>query len=1567
MIAFIDTEVGIDSRRTMDYGAIREDGAQIHSRSLSDFALFIKDCGFVCGHNIIHHDLQYLNIPQQIHAIDTLYLSPLLFPQRPYHRLVKDDKLQVDELNNPLNDAIKARDLFYDELTAWKRLPERRKTIYYLLLRNVAEFKAFFEYIGIDISFPFSWVVADIIRQEYKGYICSNANVAAVADKYPVELAFALSIIGVGDPGSITPPWVVHTYPKVTNVIHLLCGTPCDGCEYCSKRLDAHAALKEFFGYKEFRLFDGVPMQQQAVESAIRNESLLCIFPTGGGKSLTFQLPALLLGRNERGLTVVISPLQSLMKDQVDNLSNRGISTAVTINGLLDPIERSAAIQQVAEGSADMLYISPEMLRNKTIERLLLGRNVVRFVIDEAHCFSAWGQDFRVDYLYIGDFIRHIQEQKKQKNPIPVSCFTATAKPKVVADICDYFRQKIGVELRLFTASSERKNLRYSVLQANTHDEKYHLLRSLLIGRSCPAIVYCARTKRTKELAAKLRSDGIRALPFNGKMEAADKIRNQEAFMSGDAQVIVATSAFGMGVDKKDVGLVVHYDISDSLENYIQEAGRAGRDPNMEADCYVLYSDNDLDKHFILLNQTKLSLSEIRQVWRAVRDMTVQRPTIGCSALEIARKAGWGDEVPDIETRVRAALAALENAGFIVRGSNSPHLFATGITVNTMDEVRHRLSVSPLFDDTTREQSARIIGSLISKRATSANNTEAESRIDYLADLLGMTKETVISSINLMRQEGILADTQDMQIWVDKINLKRLLDITLQLEQFLIQQITKGCPHLNYKQLNQQALMEGLKNSTPRRLRTLLSFLALKGYLRKSEHAESDSVSIYLLLEKDDINARFGRRADLCYYIVSTIGAQAVQLHKENPSQYVTFSLVDQLRNYNDTHITLEPKPSLADMQEAFLYLSRNEVLKIDGGFMVIYNTMQLERKVERRTQYGKEQYRLLDAFYRQRMQQIHIVGEYANMMVKDYPAATKYVNDYFTLDYNLFIRQYFKGERKTEISRNITPSKYHQLFATLSARQRQIIDDKESQYIVVAAGPGSGKTRVLVHKLASLLLMEDVKHEQLLMLTFSRAAATEFKRRLIDLVGNAAHYVDIKTFHSFAFDLLGQLGSLEEVDQVVDRAAEMIEKGEVEERKVAKSVLVIDEAQDMSKEDFRLVRALLQRNEEMRIIAVGDDDQNIYHFRGSNSAYMRSLVDQQGATLYEMTDNYRSDQAIVNFANDFVCRIPNRMKCSPIVSTSESLGSVDILPKSSLSTITETPFADTTAILTFTNEEALQAAYHLERQGYHPLLIQATEGFRFINLAEIRYFVKQFGKDSDIVIPKDVWETAKQRTEQTYANSRLLPVIQRFWKDYEQTHRSFYRTDLRQFLLESNIEDFASIDGKSVYVSTIHKAKGREFDAVHLWLFGLHDIDVDTLRTLYVGMTRARHNLYIHSDSPLFDQRPLDVQKQQEKRIIITLSMRDVWLDYFRDHKAEVLALRSGDKLRYRNGILYSEQNQPIASLSKGKREDISKLNRQGYQVIDAEVSYVLAWRPREEPQEVAVCLANLYMEKVL
>lgn len=382
------------------------------------------------------------------------------------------------------------------------------------------------------------------------------------------------------------------------------------------------------------------------------------------------------------------------MKDQVDNLADRGITDAVTINGMLDPITRSLSIQRVQDGEASLLYISPEMLRSKTIEKILMARHVVRFVIDEAHCFSSWGQDFRVDYLYIGKFIQKYQQKKKCKTPIPVSCFTATAKQKVIQDICDYFKQTLDLNLELFASTASRTNLHYSVIHVENDNDKYLKLRELVAEADCPTIVYVSRTKRTKELAAKLTRDGYKALPFNGKMEADEKIANQDAFMNDRAHIIVATSAFGMGVDKKDVGLVVHYDISDSLENYVQEAGRAGRDPGLSARCYVLYSDNDLDKHFILLNQTKLSISEIQQVWKAVKDLTKHRMKVNCSALEIARQAGWDDSVSDIETRVRTALAALEQSGYLVRGNNVPHVYATGITVKNMDEARERIAAS---------------------------------------------------------------------------------------------------------------------------------------------------------------------------------------------------------------------------------------------------------------------------------------------------------------------------------------------------------------------------------------------------------------------------------------------------------------------------------------------------------------------------------------------------------------------------------------------------------------------------------------------------------------------------------------------------------------------------------------------------------------------------------------------------------------------------------------------------------------------------------------------------------
>ena len=698
-VIFFDIETDSVGKAVNDIGAIAYSGAYFHNSSKSKFHDFIKGFEYAIGHNIFEHDLKYLQDSFMQNGInkfiDTLVFSPLLFPQRPYHKLIKDYKLDTEEVNNPVNDCKLCKEVFDEEITAFNNLSDELKCIYYTLLCEQKEYKDFFAFLDYSKK---SDNIAMFIKQVFNIKICENSPIEALAVKYPIELAYSLAIISVNDSSSITPSWVLNRYPKVENVIYFLRGKQCpQGCEYCDRFTNELKGLKDFFNYNEFRLFDDEPLQQNAVKGAIDNKSLLAVFPTGGGKSITFQLPALMAYRATKGLTVVISPLQSLMKDQVDNLAKKGITEAATINGQLTTIERANERKRVEEGDVAILYISPESLRSKSIETLLLKRNIARFVIDEAHCFSVWGQDFRVDYQYIGDFIKNYQTIKGCATNIPVSCFTATAKQKVISDIVTYFKDKLNLNLELFTAHSSRKNLSYNVILTE-EDSKFDKLCSLIEDNDKPTIVYVSRTKKAEKIAEKLTERGINSIAYHGQMDSDTKIKNQEAFMEDKVKVIVATTAFGMGVDKKDVGLVIHYNISDSLENYVQEAGRAGRDEKLNAKCFILFNENDLDKHFILLNQTKINEKEISQIWRAIRDETRKREEISLSPLEIARSAKWSDAEKDIETRVKTAVSELENSGFLQRGQNTPRIYANSINVKNMSEASSIIDSCGLFD-----------------------------------------------------------------------------------------------------------------------------------------------------------------------------------------------------------------------------------------------------------------------------------------------------------------------------------------------------------------------------------------------------------------------------------------------------------------------------------------------------------------------------------------------------------------------------------------------------------------------------------------------------------------------------------------------------------------------------------------------------------------------------------------------------------------------------------------------------------------------------------------------------
>ncbi|MGA1795278.1 MAG: RecQ family ATP-dependent DNA helicase, partial [bacterium] len=1256
-ILFFDLEISETRKTIKEIGAVYR-GDDFRSPSFQKFRDFSHDARFICGHNIFAHDLHYLNKAYmemdlfKKDIIDTLFFSALLFPERPYHHLVKDYRLVTEFVNDPVADAKIASRLLGDLVKRFRELPRDLKVVYYNLLDGQREFKGFFKlFKQADLPGrmkPDS--LAGFIVENFKKSLCIHSDIAALITREPVEFCYAMALINTIDERSVTPPWLLYRFPKINEVLYKLRLIRCDmeGCLYCNEFLSPLNALKGLFGFFEFRSFDGDagrPLQELVVEAALAKESLLAVFPTGGGKSLAFQLPALMMGRADRSLTVVISPLQSLMKDQVDVLEKRyDIVDAVAISGLLSPLERSQAIERVREGGAGILYISPESLRSNTILNLLKGRSINRFVIDEAHCFSSWGQDFRVDYLYIADFIAELQREKGLSQPIPVSCFTATAKPAVINDILTYFKKKLGLDLRLFKTDSKRKNLHYHVYEVHDKRSKYDTLKALLQAEEGFVIIYVSRVKTAEALAESLSRDGFNALPYHGKMPRDKKIETQSRFMEGGVRIIVATSAFGMGVDKDNVSMVIHYDISDSLENYIQESGRAGRRSDMDAGCYILYDKNDLNRHFELLNLGKMNHKQIAQIWRAIKDF--KRLRFNKSSLEIAKAAGWDIELAELETRVKLAIAALEDCGYVRRGQDSPKVFATGIRVRNVQEANEKIRLNASrFSEEEMGHAIRIFQFLISRE---------EARVDYMADVLGIERDTVARILNIFKEIELIGDTRDMTAFIDisqgKGNALHVLGNYAELEKRMASLLYPDEEHkmrkVYLKEINEHMVKEGISDCSISMIRDILRYWELRHYIKKKRiEAHTWLYEITFRCDRDKFVKEMHQRLDLTAQVMNIVfkyaRSAAGREEQERKSVPFEFSMTGLKKDTECSGLFTKKLP-IGDYEDVLLYLNTIGALKLERGLLICYRPMTIER-VEKnsRRHYSKQEYKKLEDFYRNKVEQIHIVGEYAKMKLKDHEGAIRFIDDYFSMPYSDFIKKYFPG-RKGEIRHPITEERFKMLFSALSLEQMQIIKDNSHKRILVAAGPGSGKTRVLVHKVASLLLLEDVKPEQFLMLTFSRPAAMEFKERLYKLIENTAYYIDIATYHSYAFNLLGRIGSLEESRSVIQRATETIDKKEVSlERLINKSVIVVDEYQDISSEEYAFLNAIIAAAQELRVVVVGDDDQNIYEFRGSSVKYMRSFIKDQDAVMYFLGRNYRSRKNLVDFANLFLNFLP--------------------------------------------------------------------------------------------------------------------------------------------------------------------------------------------------------------------------------------------------------------------------------------------------------------------------------------
>ena len=342
----------------------------------------------------------------------------------------------------------------------------------------------------------------------------------------------------------------------------------------------ARAVLKNVFGYDEFR-----PLQAEVITNILNKIDTLVVMPTGGGKSICYQIPALIF----EGLTIVISPLISLMKDQVEQLAQAGVATAV-LNSSLSTDEYRRNVELVKQKKAKMLYLAPEALLQNRIAAMLSDVQVACLAIDEAHCISQWGHDFRPEY-------RRLAEARDLFGDVVCVALTATATPRVREDIKTSLHMARGRE---FVASFNRENLFIEILQKdNAVDQTVRVIRKF---PDQSGIIYCYSRKQVEDLAGTLDRKGFSVRPYHAGLSSQDRQRNQEAFIRDDVQIIVATIAFGMGIDKPNVRFVVHYDLPQNIESYYQEIGRAGRD-GLNSHCLLLFSYGDVQKIKYFIDQ----------------------------------------------------------------------------------------------------------------------------------------------------------------------------------------------------------------------------------------------------------------------------------------------------------------------------------------------------------------------------------------------------------------------------------------------------------------------------------------------------------------------------------------------------------------------------------------------------------------------------------------------------------------------------------------------------------------------------------------------------------------------------------------------------------------------------------------------------------------------------------------------------------------------------------------------------------------------------------------------------
>ena len=1521
---FLDVELS-RSGALFGVAALGADGEEAVAERAADVPGVLRtiagwNADLLVGHNLHRHDRPWLARYAPGHPalglpwVDTLVLSPLAFPERPYHRLIKEHRLVRESRPAPLADCRATREVFADEVRALARLPAALLDFIRATLGDARVDGANGGYRAVlggptpTLESALPPLLALLVEQA-----CARALATITADPAgALALAYVAAWMRV-PPGSTLPAWTRAAHPETRALLDALRGTGCGACAWCA----AHTPegwLNRLFGYDAFRPAPSSPtggsLQRAIVAAGMADQPLYAVLPTGTGKSLCFQIPAAARHRRTGALTVVISPLQSLMKDQVDQLRARD-PHATTVNGSLTLPERARALEEVRSGFTSLVYLSPEQLRNPGVRKALATRTIGAWVIDEAHCLTDWGHDFRTDYLYVPRFARELAEGHGQPVP-PFQCFTGTSQMAVTDAICALLRAEAGQELVVFDGGAERTNLTFAVEERPAPEKTARMLELLetYLDRGGPgaAIVFCASRRQTEDMAARLDAEGWSASAYHAGLDAELRRDVQDRFIGGALQVIAATSAFGMGVDKPDVRLVVHVEPPGSLEAYLQQAGRAGRDGD-HATCVLLFEPGDLDTQFRMATLGALGLRELQALWRglqrvpAVRGGPVEERVV--TRGELARldvvSERFDPDDPMTDTRLAAAVSWLERAGLFTRDENHTHVFQGRPRYPTMEAAMARVAALAPPPDAARAWE-RILARLY------AAEPDEGLTADALAELAGESESPlgagtrVLALLQRMVDAGLVTGGAQLSAFLawgvpdpTRERAARLVATQNALLDALPELANGDDTGDAWLAASPVLLADRIAHDhglevTPGRVLLLLRALERDGRgLSDQERSldlrfvRRDHLAVRPRRSWAEI-ARLGKlRGAAVARIVDTLEPLAAKPGGHGKAVLVGFEFDTLVRALEGSLLLAgHVRSGVALVDQALLLLHDARALTLHGGLSVFRQAMVLRRRDGAPTQLRKEAIAPLLHHQAQRTLQIHVVGEYARLGAAGIDTAHALTRDWFGAPQDVFLKRWFPGRLET-IRRATSPSSYARIIDELAPEQHDVVTARAGGNLLVLAGPGSGKTRVLVHRVAWLVRVRRVRPEGILVVCYTRANAIELRRRLRALIDADARGVTVTTLHGLALRLTGKSpeGGDLSFDGILDdalailrgqRAAEGADADEIRDLVLRGAThLLVDEYQDLDERQVRLLEAIAGRthpdaSQRLALLAVGDDDQSIFGWRGGSARWVREFGAAWSAEQFQLTTCFRCARPILDAAAALIAPVDGRLKAGvalvaradgePVrrwLTPAEQVGATVValvggadrgaLPADAVAGV---------AVLARTRAALAPVRAALEAAGIPvtwPLpadealpLPRVREVVRVLDALEARAGAVVSGADIDALVDTD--------------EGPWRALLGRWRDDVRLTHgdRGALGAQLRRALWELLATERGERTlGNGVRLGTLHGAKGLEWPHVVLVDDGEGVADDDARRLWYVGVTRAarRLDLVVRADRP--------------------------------------------------------------------------------------------------------------------